>query len=109
MPAPRRSARATAAPERGDDSATPTPKRASRRTKVEADPSLRVAALRAVLFDTIEAEVREGNVRVILWLADRLKLLEAQDQKAGPADELRALLEDLPPHELREFASLAAK
>ncbi len=108
MPAPRRSARATSDPPTGDATES-APKRPGRRTKVEADPALRVAALRTVLFDTIEAEVRDGNVRVILWLADRLKLLEAQEEKAGPADELRALLEDLPPQELREFASLAAK
>lgn len=73
------------------------------------DATQRVAALRTILFDTIEAQVREGNVRVILWLADRLRLLDAQEQRTGPAEELRALLEDLPPDELREFASLAAK
>ncbi|MFW5833305.1 MAG: hypothetical protein ACOCYE_04315 [Pseudomonadota bacterium] len=76
---------------------------------VEAPPRDRVGALRTVLFDTIEKEVREGNVRVILWLADRLKILETQEQRASPTDELRTLLDDLSGAELREFVSLAGK
>jgi hypothetical protein len=72
-------------------------------------PGDRVAALRSVLFDTIEKEVREGNVRVILWLADRLKILEIQEQRSSPTDELRSMLDDLSGAELREFVSLAGQ
>lgn len=67
----------------------------------------RVFQLRGILFDSIEREVRDGNVRVILWLADRLKLLDMAETEASPASELRAMLDDLNPSELREFAGLA--
>lgn len=91
---------ATPLPSTGD--VKPAPKR-----RVAADPAKRVAALRNVLFDTIEKEVEEGNVRVILWLADRLRLLDVTEEQRGPAEELRTLLESLPAAELKEFASLA--
>jgi hypothetical protein len=52
----------------------------------------------------IEAEVRGGNVRVVLWLADRLKLLSPKE-RAAQAD-LEALLRGLSREELREFESL---
>lgn len=70
-----------------------------------ADDGKRIAALRRVLHDAIEAEVRGGNVRVILWLADRLKLVTPIDERT-PEQELRDLLRGLSPDELREFEGL---
>jgi len=70
-----------------------------------ADPGERIAALRRVLHDAIEKEVRAGNVRVILWLADRLKLVTPIDERT-PEQELRDLLSGLSSDELREFEGL---
>ena len=53
----------------------------------------------------IEDEVKAGNVRVILWLADRLKLITPPSERT-PEQELRAILKGLSPAELREFESL---
>jgi hypothetical protein len=53
----------------------------------------------------IEDEVKAGNVRVILWLADRLKLITPPSERT-PEQELRAILGGLSPDELREFESL---
>jgi hypothetical protein len=70
----------------------------------------RVAALRDALVDSIEHEVEQGNVRVILWLADRLRVLEAGlEPERQPAEELRNFFNDLDIGELREFAGLAAR
>lgn len=74
----------------------------------EAGPQLsrpRMAELRAALHEAIEKEVRAGNVRVILWLADRLKLVTPVDERT-PEAELQALLGGLGPEELSEFESL---
>jgi len=65
----------------------------------------RIDGLRRVLTDAIEQEVRNGNVRVILWLADRLKLVTPVDERT-PENELRSLLGSLGPDELREFEDL---
>lgn len=65
----------------------------------------RIAALRRVLHDAIEKEVREGNVRVILWLADRLKLVTPINERT-PEQELRDLLSGLSSDELQEFEGL---
>lgn len=65
----------------------------------------RIAGLRRVLHDAIEAEVRAGNVRVILWLADRLKLVTPISERT-PEQELRDLLNGLSSDELREFEDL---
>ncbi len=70
----------------------------------------RIDVLRDTLFESIEREVSEGNVRVILWLADRLRVLEAGNVSAKPAaEELRAFFDQLEGDELREFAGLAAQ
>lgn len=53
----------------------------------------------------IEDEVKAGNVRVILWLADRLKLITPPSERT-PEQELRAILGGLSPDELRQFESL---
>jgi Helix-turn-helix domain of resolvase len=64
-----------------------------------------LADLRDTLHRAIEAQVRDGNVRVILWLADRLKLVTPPSART-PEQELRALLRGLTSEELREFESL---
>lgn len=65
----------------------------------------RMAGLRTALLEAIEKEVRTGNVRVILWLADRLKLVTPVDERT-PEAELQELLGGLGPDELREFETL---
>ena len=70
---------------------------------------VRVGALRDALLDAIEHEVQTGNVRVILWLADKLRVLEAAGGEKKPAEELRSFFAELDGDELREFASLASK
>ena len=70
-----------------------------------ADDGERIASLRRVLHDAIETEVRAGNVRVILWLADRLKLVTPINERT-PEQELRDLLSGLSSDELREFEGL---
>ncbi|MGH6902727.1 MAG: hypothetical protein ACREIR_08305 [Geminicoccaceae bacterium] len=61
--------------------------------------------LRDTVHRVIEAHVRDGNLRVILWLADRLKLVTPPSEHT-PEQELRALLRGLTSEELREFESL---
>lgn len=65
----------------------------------------RIADLRRTLHEAIEAEVRGGNVRVILWLADRLKLVTPPNERT-PEQELRDILGGLNQDELREFEGL---
>lgn len=67
--------------------------------------SERIAGLRRVLQDAIDKEVQAGNVRVILWLADRLKLMTAPSERT-PEQELRDLLGSLSQDEMREFEAL---
>jgi hypothetical protein len=55
----------------------------------------------------IDLAVANQNVRVVLWLADRLKLVMPPDERT-PADELREMLNGLSPEELCEFESLGA-
>ena len=61
--------------------------------------------LRSTLHGAIEEQVRGGNVRVIVWLADRLKLVTPPSQST-PQEELRAILNELSPEELKEFEAL---
>lgn len=65
----------------------------------------RITDLRQAVREAIETEVRAGNVRVILWLADRLKLITPPDERT-PEQELRDLLGGLSQEELREFEGL---
>lgn len=64
-----------------------------------------MAGLRGALHAAIEREVKKGNVRVILWLADRLKLVSPPNERT-PEQELQALLGNLTSEELREFEGL---
>ena len=61
--------------------------------------------LRQAVNEAIRREVKGGNVRVILWLADRLKLLEPPGEQT-PDGALGEMLRGLGPAELREFAAL---
>ena len=65
----------------------------------------RFADLRLTLEAVIAREVRAGNVRVTLWLADRLKLVTPPNERT-PDQELRQILGGLTSEELREFESL---
>ena len=68
-------------------------------------PEERLARLRHSVHRAIDRAVADDNVRVVLWLADRLKLVTSPDERT-PADELRELLSGLSPDEQREFESL---
>jgi len=68
-------------------------------------PDERLAHLRQAVHRAIEEEVSKGTVRVVLWLADRLKLVTPPSERT-PGEELRELLNGLTPEELREFESL---
>jgi AcrR family transcriptional regulator len=64
-----------------------------------------LAELRQKLQDAIEKEVQDGSVRVILCLADRLKLVTPPSERT-PERELRQLLGGLTSEELSEFEEL---
>ena len=64
-----------------------------------------LADLGTTLHRAIETEVRAGNVRVILWLAERLKLVTPPNART-PDQELRQILGALTCEELREFEEL---
>ena len=65
----------------------------------------RFEVLRPTMHKVITREVGSGNVRVTLWLADRLKLVTPLSQHT-PERELRQLLAGLTLEELREFEGL---
>lgn len=65
----------------------------------------RLGSLRQRLHDAIDAEVQNGNVRVILWLADRMKLINPpeHDMQKYPLDDL---LKGMSEEDLKEFENL---
>jgi hypothetical protein len=65
----------------------------------------RFANLRPRLQEAIAKEVRDGNVRVVLWLADRLKLVTPPSEHT-PDQELHQILNGLTLEELSEFEGL---
>jgi len=65
----------------------------------------RLPNLRSTLQRAIADQVGGGNIRVILWLAERLKLVTPPSERT-PEQELRAILDTLTEEELREFESL---
>lgn len=65
----------------------------------------RAGSLRERLHHAIDAEVQGGNVRVILWLADRLKLINPPDRTPARSG-LDELLRDMTEQDLKEFESL---
>lgn len=64
-----------------------------------------MASLRQRLEDAIDAEVRNGNVRVILWLADRMKLV-SPPEKNEEKSALEDLLQGMTEADIKEFESL---
>ena len=64
-----------------------------------------LADLSQTLREAIEKEVSAGNVRVVLWLADRLKLVTPPSERT-PERELRQILGGLTSEELSEFEEL---
>jgi len=65
----------------------------------------RAGSLRERLHHAIDTEVQSGNVRVILWLADRLKLVNPPDKK--PANSaLDDLLRGMTEQDMKEFENL---
>jgi hypothetical protein len=68
-------------------------------------PEERMARLRHSVHRAIDRAVAKDNVRVVLWLADRMKLVTPANERT-PGEELRELLNSLSPDELREFESL---
>jgi hypothetical protein len=68
-------------------------------------PEERLARLRHAVHRAIDLAVAGNNVRVVLWLADRLRLVTPPSERT-PGEELRELLNGLSPEELREFESL---
>lgn len=65
----------------------------------------RLVRLRHAVHRAIENEVRGGNVRVVLWLADRLNLVTPPTEGTS-GKELQDILDGLSADELREFQSL---
>lgn len=57
------------------------------------------------LQNLIQFEIGSGNLRVTLWLAERLRLVTPPSQNT-PEHELRAILDNLSADELREFQEL---
>ena len=68
-------------------------------------PEERLARLRHAVHRAIDRAVADDNVRVVLWLADRLKLVTPPNERT-PDHELQKLLNGLSDEELREFESL---
>lgn len=64
-----------------------------------------LVVLRPTLHEVIVNEVRSGNLRVVLWLADRLKLATPPNERT-PEQELRRILNGLTAEELKEFEQL---
>jgi hypothetical protein len=78
----------------------------SRCREAGAEPDTgRLADLRETLQKAIAKEVHAGNVRVVLWLADRLKLVTPPSEHT-PDQELRQMLGGLTSEELCEFEAL---
>ncbi len=65
----------------------------------------RAGSLRERLHQAIDAEVQGGNVRVILWLADRMKLVGPVDKKPAKS-ALDDLLRGMTEQDIVEFESL---
>ncbi len=69
-------------------------------------PAAAYEHLSRLVYVQLEREVRAGNLRVLLWVADRLKLVRPLE--ADPArGELAGLLASLSPQEREELAGLS--
>lgn len=63
----------------------------------------RIGSLRQRLHDAIDAEVQGGNVRVILWLADRMKLVSPTEKETSALDTILQAMTD---QDIKEFEKL---
>lgn len=71
----------------------------------DLSPDQRIARLRRAWDAAIEKAVGKGEVRILLWLADRLNLVTPPSEQT-PGGELQDILKGLSPEELREFQDL---
>ncbi len=71
-------------------------------------PAALYERLRRLVFTHLERLVRSGNLRVLLWVADKLKLVQPVD-RAAPELELSELLDSLSEEQFSEFEALARK
>lgn len=74
-------------------------------TSLPRAPERRLGSLRERLHHAIDDEVQSGNVRVILWLADRLKLVNPPEKKPQ-SSALDDLLRGMSEQDLKEFENL---
>ncbi|HFD14902.1 MAG TPA: hypothetical protein ENJ38_01190 [Rhodospirillales bacterium] len=72
------------------------------------EPAVMYDRLRRLVYTHLERLVRSGNLRVLLWIADKLKLVQPLD-KAAPELELQSVLENLSDEELARFEALGHK
>jgi hypothetical protein len=68
-------------------------------------PEERLARLRHNVRRALDRAVAGDNVRVVLWLADRLRLITPPNEST-PTEELQGLLNGLSEEERHEFESL---
>lgn len=71
------------------------------------NPAAAYEYLSRIVYVQLERELRAGNLRVLLWVADRLKLVRPPEADAGRG-ELAGLLASLSPEERAELAALSA-
>ncbi len=72
------------------------------------EPAVMYDRLRRLVYTHLERLVRSGNLRVLLWIADKLKLVQPID-KAAPELELRTILDSLSDEEFAQFEALGRK
>ncbi len=69
-----------------------------------ADPEIDEAApIEARVRRKLEAEIADGNLKVALWLAERLRLFAPESRK-GAEDTIRQLMESMTPLERAAFS-----
>ncbi len=78
------------------------------RRETPEEPAVMYDRLRRLVYTHLERLARSGNLRVLLWIADKLKLVQPID-KAAPELELRSILENLSDEEFAQFEALGRK
>ncbi len=81
---------------------------ARHREEGPGEPAVMHDRLRRLVYTHLERLARSGNLRVLLWIADKLKLVQPLD-KAVPELELRSILENLSEEEFAQFEALGRK
>ncbi len=72
------------------------------------EPAVMYDRLRRLVYTHLERLVRSGNLRVLLWIADKLKLVQPID-KAMPELELQSVLRNLSEEEFAQFEALGRR